>query len=491
MIRRASLTLFTLICIVLSASCSPHQTSPTPVPNMPNPASVYCEQNGGKLELRQDPLGGVGGVCHFPDGSECEEWVYLRSECRPGNSLLTPELAVSSTPLSPTPTPTVSPATMSLSPTLMALPPTASPLPTPKPTVLHVAYFGSGHIMLWTEGKGARPLADAKNVEQVGISDDGQLVAYLERNSLGIYEIFAINADGTNPRLLAGQDYLQNIQPADRTVFRRVLFDFAPASRTLYFVTEQYDLHRVNAASGSPTPIFGAGKGGFFSFSPDGQWMTLYHPNELVLAHLDGSAARVVFQYPEDFRYTVMGPEIIWRPDSSGFHMVSASGPQESQDNMTVWFVPVAGEPVKQMSYTGPYGANLSPDGRTVAYLYDQHEPADIHIVTADRKDTAFGSYASQSYVNLNFMGWAPDSKHFLLDLSKDGRLVVPYLCAVGEQPVKLTDTDDALPVVWIDAQRVLFASHGKALHLQRVGAPSILLDADASPWFDYTYINP
>jgi putative hemolysin len=106
-------------------------------------------------------------------------------------------------------------------------------------------------------------------------------------------------------------------------------------------------------------------------------------------------------------------------------------------------------------------------------------------------KGTLLGSYTTQSYSNLFFMGWAPDSEHFLLNLSKDGRLVVPYLCADGEQPVKLTDTDDALPIVWVDAQRVLFASHGKALHLQHMGAPSILLDADASSWFDYTHINP
>ncbi len=158
---------------------------------------------------------------------------------------------------------------------------------------------------------------------------------------------------------------------------------------------------------------------------------------------------------------------------------------------MTVWYFPVNGDPVNQMSYTGPYGANLSPDGRQVVYLYHQREPVEVHVVTADGKDTTFGSYASQSYVDLNFMGWAPDSKHFLLNLSKDGRLMVPYLCAVGEQPVKLTDTDNALPVVWVDAQRVLFSSRGTTLHLQRMGAPSILLDARASSWFDTTYVNP
>jgi hypothetical protein len=387
----------------------------------------------------------------------------------------------------PTPSATLARATASPSPAPTAAPATASPAPTSKPTVLRVAYWGGGHIVLWTEGKGTRPLAAAVNVEQVRISDDGQVIAYLGRNSRGAYEILAVNADGTNQRLLAGQDYLQSIQPADRTVS----FDFGPGSYTVYFVTEQYDLHRVNAASGAPTPVFGPGQGGLFSFSPNGQWMTFYHPDELVLAHPDGSEARAVFQYPADFRYTMMGPQIVWKPDSLGFYLVSASGPQGSRDNMTVWFIPVAGKPVKQMSYTGPYGANLSPDGRQVVYLYHQREPVEVHVVTADGKDTTFGSYASTSYVNLNFMGWAPDSKHFLLDLSKDGRLVVPYLCAVSEPPVKLADTDDALPVVWVDTQRVLFASRGAALHLQHMGAPSILLDANASSWFDTTYVNP
>jgi len=60
--RKALFTQFMLIGIVLSASCSPSQTSPTPESNMPNPASVYCEQNGGKLELRQDASGELS-VC--------------------------------------------------------------------------------------------------------------------------------------------------------------------------------------------------------------------------------------------------------------------------------------------------------------------------------------------------------------------------------------------------------------------------------------------
>jgi putative hemolysin len=79
-----------LICLMLCAACSPASTRPTPQAKMPNPAAVHCEQNFGKLELRQDVAGGVMGVCVFPDGSECEEWAYFRGECKPGNSLISP-----------------------------------------------------------------------------------------------------------------------------------------------------------------------------------------------------------------------------------------------------------------------------------------------------------------------------------------------------------------------------------------------------------------
>jgi len=44
---------------------------------MPNPASVYCKEQGNKLEIRT----AQSGVCVFPDGSTCDEWAYFRGEC--------------------------------------------------------------------------------------------------------------------------------------------------------------------------------------------------------------------------------------------------------------------------------------------------------------------------------------------------------------------------------------------------------------------------
>lgn len=75
------------VMFILLTACT---ASPTPVPTsaptmgMANPASVYCEQQGNKLEIRTAADGSQIGVCIFPDGSECEEWAYYRGECNSG-----------------------------------------------------------------------------------------------------------------------------------------------------------------------------------------------------------------------------------------------------------------------------------------------------------------------------------------------------------------------------------------------------------------------
>jgi putative hemolysin len=78
---------FTLIWMALTACTAPWVQVPEPavtdIPqvNMPNPASVYCVQNGNKLEIHTAADGSQSGVCVFPDGSTCDEWAYFRGEC--------------------------------------------------------------------------------------------------------------------------------------------------------------------------------------------------------------------------------------------------------------------------------------------------------------------------------------------------------------------------------------------------------------------------
>jgi len=68
---------FTIILMALTACAAPQTQA-----GMPNPASVYCEQNGNKLEIHTATDGSQSGICVFPDGSTCDEWAYYRGECR-------------------------------------------------------------------------------------------------------------------------------------------------------------------------------------------------------------------------------------------------------------------------------------------------------------------------------------------------------------------------------------------------------------------------
>ena len=82
---------FTIILMTLTA-CSVFQVQKNESagtdmpPNMPNPASVYCTENGNTRENRTAADGSQSEICVFPDGSTCEEWAYFRGECGPAAS---------------------------------------------------------------------------------------------------------------------------------------------------------------------------------------------------------------------------------------------------------------------------------------------------------------------------------------------------------------------------------------------------------------------
>jgi len=70
---------FVVVALLLLAACKPES-------NMPNPASEYCEENDGALEIRTDDTGSQVGYCVFEDGIEYEEWAFYRGECQPSEN---------------------------------------------------------------------------------------------------------------------------------------------------------------------------------------------------------------------------------------------------------------------------------------------------------------------------------------------------------------------------------------------------------------------
>ncbi len=75
------LTVLATGCV--SAQSSAERVAPKPPSvGMANPASVYCQQLGGKLTIVKGP-GGESGMCRLPDGTEIEEWALFRRDHPP------------------------------------------------------------------------------------------------------------------------------------------------------------------------------------------------------------------------------------------------------------------------------------------------------------------------------------------------------------------------------------------------------------------------
>jgi putative hemolysin len=45
---------------------------------VPNPASVFCEEEGGTVEIETDADGNQTGICVLPSGERVDEWEYFR-----------------------------------------------------------------------------------------------------------------------------------------------------------------------------------------------------------------------------------------------------------------------------------------------------------------------------------------------------------------------------------------------------------------------------
>lgn len=106
-----SLLLCVSVALALSACTAPVTDVPALVTEttapaaatavLPNPASVYCEQQGYRLEIRTTADGSQAGVCMFPDGSECDEWAFFRGECSPAGGTSGPSATASAASVTP------------------------------------------------------------------------------------------------------------------------------------------------------------------------------------------------------------------------------------------------------------------------------------------------------------------------------------------------------------------------------------------------------
>lgn len=75
--RRGPALLTGLVLAFLLTACGGDDSGVDDAPEIANPASQFCVEQGGEVEIVDEDDGQVG-ICVLPDGTRVDEWEYYR-----------------------------------------------------------------------------------------------------------------------------------------------------------------------------------------------------------------------------------------------------------------------------------------------------------------------------------------------------------------------------------------------------------------------------
>lgn len=380
--------------------------------------------------------------------------------------------------LTPTSTPTATP-TVTLTPTPGWCNPASLLVRTPQPAPvvigrLRIVFLSGGDLWLWDEGGSASRLTRDGGITQVELSSDGHLAAYLRPASLYGSEIWLYDVSAGQATLLADQQTLARaagkpdalgVDPYHLAWVpgrSRLAFNARPVWET----PQEYvpdDLWLVEIPSGQVHSLLPAGQGGEFTFSPDGLNVAIAREDGLDLYGASGESPRR--SVLPGYHAVGMGsinyyPKPFWARDSQSLRLgLEASTTAENPNpEVNLWEIPVQGvRPVLRGTVNAlPPSVSFSPDLSRAAYLDWQDLTPRIKVLgLADTSAPAFLSQVYQPGLDLEFLGWSPDSEHFAFYLPSVLGLRLGGLCsadrALGDTPARPG------AFKWVDSARFLY----------------------------------
>lgn len=378
--------------------------------------------------------------------------------------------------------------------------------PTPEPDLLQVAYVSDGEAWLWTEGSASTKLTSFGDVNRVVISDDGSRVAFVRQIDPAHQELWAVNADGSDPRSLITVSDLEGMSSHEDAVSTLpAQLDWVPGTHTLAFNTRPTfegpgyilanDLRLVDVDTAALSTLLAPGFGGEFHYAPDGSRIALVVPDQISLIDPDGTNRADVLSFPYIYTYSeyALYPRPVWQTDSTGLRVVIP--PQDPLGDpaatTTVWDLPADGSPPSTLftMVTAPYFAHpprLSPGGDQLAYLVQIGDPADnnreLHTAAADGSGNSI--YATGP---LNFEAWSPDDAHFVFTESGSN----PRVGEIGAAPQPITGAVKIRDVSWIGDRRYLYLNRDGSsweLWLGSLDAPNALLASSSGELISYDF---
>jgi len=266
-------------------------------------------------------------------------------------------------------------------------------------------------------------------------------------NRDGNYEIYAMNADGTDPRRLTYNPY-EDRDPVWSPDGTQIVFSTFHGAGTDIYVMD---------ADGSNLQRLTTKGGGEPAWSPDGQSIA-YSRNEpgsdLFVINADGSEERQLTDTGRDI--AVFNPD--WSPDGTRLVCLVVSNPLSVKDAVSTLHVLnladiAPGEPagmadLRPLPRVGERvndGPVWSPQGTAIAFSTVVDGRRDIYTVDPDGADPRLVTWSET--VNGFHPNWSPDGTHLIFQSSPFGHWDIYITGADGSDPQRLTtheanDTD-------------------------------------------------
>jgi hypothetical protein len=419
----------------------------------------------------------------------------------------------------PTDTPSVPPAT--------AVPPSPTEIAPADASALWVVFVQDGNVGLWREDGSTTWLAQTGDVFTARISSDGQRVAYVRSFPSGSDELWVVNTDATNARLLSNP--LEPI-PADTLGIAISDFRWVPNSHRLGYSTRYIyegpsgpnaNLMVADADSGTITPLFAAGQANEFAFSPDGSQVAISTSGNygdvlgsVSIYNLDLSNPRVnVLQYPSVSTYSEWAFSALptWSNDSQ--HLLVVIPPPailENPDSVSnVYWVDVASGSttlVNSINMGLFFGGSpvVTNDLSQIAYAYQpvdstSGELAQLRIMAGiPESGISQPIFPGTAGYNMLAIDFSPENNLLAAAISDTGIADISiYLSGSGEVlPVPFLDNQDPYRMKWLSTQRVIYLSSftagNQTLQIADLdGFVTNLTSSGNTSGFDFVYVTP
>lgn len=385
-------------------------------------------------------------------------------------------------------------------------PPPAIPFPS-----VRIVFSKDGNLWVWS-GDQPVQLTSSTRDYRPSISDDGELIAFARQVDDYHEELWIIDSDGKEERRIVSVADLDKIGGGvrDPSALAVTPYDFSwlPGSHVLAFNTRQVfegpglalldDLNLVDTDTGQLTFLLLAGWGGRFIFSPIGDRIAISTPTSIIITSSDGKEYRPILTYEQVITYSeylyYATPQ--WSADGKSLWVAipPADPLRQPPDYTILWEISPGDGGVRQAGklITGPFfldSLSFSPDLQHLAFLRDYGDPGENRqeLILARQDGTQNVIYLVEQL--LRFLGWAPDSRHFLFMVGEEQEI---WLGEVGGEPQRLVGLQAIVNPRWVDNRHFLAIKAGEGHYMFLMasfdGRVRVIEEGAGFPPLDYDF---